>query len=126
MSRCTMPKLWMYLSPKETCRRRSLSLASWKWLPDLAFSDITACKLPPGRELWQTNRHMKKTDVSLTGGNDIENDHERFDQSQFLVNIKLPTMEQRCQDFRTLKEENEILVSQYVARYIICSSLCQI
>lgn len=95
-----MPKLWMYFRPKETCRRRSLSLASWKWLPDLAFSDITACKLPPGQELWRTTGQMEKTDVSLTGGNDIENDHERAEQSQFLVSVKLPTAEPEMLGFQ--------------------------
>lgn len=81
-------------------------MASWKWLPDLVFSDITACKLPPGPELWRTTGQIKKTDVSLTGRNDIENDHERFEQSQFLVSVKLLTMEPemlRFQDFEKRK-----------------------
>ena len=50
MSRCTMPELWMYLSPREICRRMSLSLGSGKWLPDFGFSVTAACKLPPRKE----------------------------------------------------------------------------
>ena len=37
MSRCTMPELWMYWSPREIYRRISWSLGSWKWLPDCVF-----------------------------------------------------------------------------------------
>ena len=74
MSRCTMPELWMYLSPREICRRMSLSFGSWKWLPDFVFSDIAVCKLPPRKEQQSSPTEWRKVCVLIRKS--IVNSHE--------------------------------------------------